>query len=85
MAGRRRLLKGQLRQWLRLLQWGCDHRYLVHGASDYAGHGPGVDTILSTREGRPGYEIVEKANIVDWWGPEVAPTKKREDYFLFSQ
>ena len=41
---------------------------LVHGASDYVGHGPGVDTILSTREGRPGYEIVEKANIVDWWG-----------------
>ena len=41
---------------------------IVHGASDYAGHGPGVNPILSTKEGRLGYEMVEKANIADWWG-----------------
>ena len=40
---------------------------IVHGASDYAGHGPGVNPILSTKDGRLGYEIVEKANIADWW------------------
>lgn len=33
------------------------------GASDYAGHGPGVNPILSTKDGRLGYKIVEKANI----------------------
>ncbi|MBN2334825.1 DUF4438 domain-containing protein [Candidatus Bathyarchaeota archaeon] len=41
---------------------------IVHGASDFSGHGPGVDPILSTKDGRLGYKIVKKANIADWWG-----------------
>ena len=41
---------------------------IIHGASDYAGHGPGVNPVLSTKDGILGYDIVEKANIADWWG-----------------
>ncbi|MCJ7732287.1 DUF4438 domain-containing protein [Candidatus Bathyarchaeota archaeon] len=32
------------------------------------GHGPGVNNILSTKDGRLGVEIVEKANIADYFG-----------------
>jgi len=41
---------------------------VIHGASDYAGHGPGVNPILSTMEGRLDAKIVKKANIADFWG-----------------
>jgi hypothetical protein len=40
---------------------------IVHGASDYAGHGPGVNPIMSTKEGRLKVKIVEKANIADYF------------------
>jgi hypothetical protein len=40
---------------------------IVHGASDYAGHGPGVNPIMSTKEGRLEVTIVEKANIADYF------------------
>jgi hypothetical protein len=32
------------------------------------GHGPGVNPILSTEDGRIDVEIVEKANIGDYFG-----------------
>jgi hypothetical protein len=41
---------------------------IVHGASDYSGHGPGVNPILSTKDGKLDVEIVEKANIADYFG-----------------
>ncbi len=41
---------------------------IVHGASDYSGHGPGVNPVLSTKEGRLDAELVEKANIADYFG-----------------
>ncbi|MFH2110501.1 MAG: DUF4438 domain-containing protein [Candidatus Bathyarchaeota archaeon] len=41
---------------------------VIHGASDFAGHGPGVNPILSTKEGRLGTKVVKKANIADFWG-----------------
>ena len=41
---------------------------IVHGASDYAGHGPGVNPVMSTKEGTISTKLVEKANIADWWG-----------------
>ena len=40
---------------------------IVHGDSDYAGHGPGVDPIMSTKEGKLAVKKVERANIADWW------------------
>jgi hypothetical protein len=40
---------------------------IVHGASDFAGHGPGVNPILSTKDGKLSTKLVEKANIADWW------------------
>jgi len=39
---------------------------VVHGASDSAGHGPGVDPILSTKEGLLIPNVVEKANIAEY-------------------
>lgn len=36
---------------------------IVHGASDYAGHGPGVNPVLSTKQGLLGTTIEAKANI----------------------
>lgn len=41
---------------------------IIHGASDFAGHGPGVNPILSTKDGRLATRIVKKANIADFWG-----------------
>lgn len=41
---------------------------IVHGASDLSGHGPGVDPILSTKEGRLEVKVVEKANIAEYFG-----------------
>jgi len=41
---------------------------IIHGASDLAGHGPGVDPILSTKDGRLAARLVKKANIADFWG-----------------
>ena len=41
---------------------------IIHGASDYSGHGPGVNPILSTKHGRMDVTIVEKANIADYFG-----------------
>lgn len=40
---------------------------IVHGASDYSGHGPGVNPIMSTKGGRLMVKIVEKANIADYF------------------
>ena len=36
---------------------------IIHGASDYAGHGPGVNPILSTKDGRLETRIDPDANI----------------------
>ena len=41
---------------------------IVHGSSDYAGHGPGVNPIMSTKDGRLAVEIIDKANISDYLG-----------------
>ncbi len=41
---------------------------IVHGASDYSGHGPGVNPIMSTRGGRLHPKVVERANIGDYLG-----------------
>ena len=41
---------------------------IIHGASTYAGHGPGVNPIMSTKDGRLEVKIVEKANIADYFG-----------------
>lgn len=41
---------------------------IVHGASDYAGHGPGVNPVMSNREDKIAPKLVDKANIADWWG-----------------
>ncbi len=41
---------------------------IIHGASDYSGHGPGVNPIMSTKDGRLEVKIVEKANIADYFG-----------------
>jgi hypothetical protein len=40
---------------------------IVHGASDYSGHGPGVNPIMSTKGSRLHVKIVEKANIADYF------------------
>jgi hypothetical protein len=40
---------------------------IIHGASDYAGHGPGVNPIISTKDGSMKVKIVEKANIADYF------------------
>ena len=41
---------------------------IIHGASTYAGHGPGVNPIMSTKDGRLEVKFVEKANIADYFG-----------------
>jgi hypothetical protein len=41
---------------------------IIHGASDYAGHGPGVNPIISTKDGYLEVKIVDKANIADYFG-----------------
>ncbi len=41
---------------------------IVHGASTFAGHGPGVDPIMSTKDGRLEVKKVEKANIKEYFG-----------------
>ena len=40
---------------------------IVHGFSDFAGHGPGVNPILSTKDGKLDFKIVERSNIADFW------------------
>jgi hypothetical protein len=40
---------------------------IIHGASDYSGHGPGVNPIMSTKDGPLEVELVEKANIADYF------------------
>jgi hypothetical protein len=41
---------------------------VVHGASDYSGHGPGVNPILSTKDGRIETRIDPDANIALYLG-----------------
>jgi len=41
---------------------------IVHGASDYVGHGPGVNPILSSKEGRIETRIDPNANIAYYLG-----------------
>lgn len=41
---------------------------VIHGASDYAGHGPGVNPILSSKDGRIKTIIDQKANIALYLG-----------------
>lgn len=41
---------------------------IIHGASDFSGHGPGVNPILSSKDGQLVPKIVEKANIADYFG-----------------
>jgi hypothetical protein len=40
---------------------------VIHGASDYSGHGPGVNPIMSTQDGKIEAKIVKKANIADYF------------------
>ena len=46
---------------------------IVHGASDYAGHGPGVDPILSSKDGKIVPKIDPKANIAYYLGLRKPP------------
>jgi hypothetical protein len=41
---------------------------VIHGSSDFSGHGPGVNPVLSTKDGRLGVDLVKRANIADFWG-----------------
>jgi len=41
---------------------------IVHGMSDYAGHGPGVNPILSTKDGKVETKIDNEANIALYLG-----------------
>ena len=41
---------------------------IIHGASDYSGHGPGVNPILSTKDGRLGTRLEADANIALYLG-----------------
>ena len=41
---------------------------IIHGASDYSGHGPGVNPILSTKDGRLGTRLEPGANIALYLG-----------------
>ena len=41
---------------------------IIHGASDYSGHGPGVNPILSTKDGRLGTRLEPDANIALYLG-----------------
>lgn len=41
---------------------------IIHGASDYSGHGPGVNPILSTKDGRLGTKLEPDANIALYLG-----------------
>jgi hypothetical protein len=46
---------------------------IIHGASDYSGHGPGVNPILSTKEGRLATRIDPHANIAYYLGLREKP------------
>jgi hypothetical protein len=46
---------------------------VIHGASDYSGHGPGVNPILSTKDGRIGIRIDQGANIAYYLGLRKKP------------
>lgn len=46
---------------------------IVHGASDYAGHGPGVNPILTTSSGRITTRMEPNANIAYYLGVRKAP------------
>jgi hypothetical protein len=46
---------------------------VIHGASDYSGHGPGVNPILSTKDGRIGTHIDQGANIAYYLGLRKKP------------
>lgn len=46
---------------------------VIHGASDYSGHGPGVNPILSTKDGRIGTRIDQGANIAYYLGLRKKP------------
>lgn len=46
---------------------------IVHGASDYAGHGPGVNPILSTKDGGIEIRIDPDANIAYYLGLREKP------------
>ena len=46
---------------------------IVHGASDYAGHGPGVDPILSSKDGKIVPKIDLRANIAYYLGLRKPP------------
>jgi hypothetical protein len=41
---------------------------IIHGASDYAGHGPGVNPLLSTKEGRLVTKLAPDANTALYLG-----------------
>jgi hypothetical protein len=41
---------------------------VIHGSSDFSGHGPGVDPILSTKDGRIETRIAPDANIALYFG-----------------
>jgi hypothetical protein len=46
---------------------------IIHGASDYSGHGPGVNPILTTKEGRLKTKIEPNANIAYYLGIKEKP------------
>jgi hypothetical protein len=46
---------------------------IVHGASDYAGHGPGVNPILTTSSGRITTKLEPNANIAYYLGLKKVP------------
>ncbi len=46
---------------------------VVHGASDYSGHGPGVNPILSTKDERIATRIDQGANIAYYLGLRKRP------------
>jgi hypothetical protein len=40
---------------------------VVHGSSGFSGHGPSVNPVLITKDGRLDVELVKRANIADFW------------------
>ncbi|NIU83510.1 MAG: DUF4438 domain-containing protein [Candidatus Thorarchaeota archaeon] len=46
---------------------------IIHGASDYSGHGPGVNPILTTKDGRLKTKIEPNANIAYYLGIKEKP------------
>jgi hypothetical protein len=47
---------------------------IIHGASDFAGHGPGVNPILSTKDGRLSTEMDPDANIAYYLNMREKPS-----------